>query len=145
MPDTINGRPSTTFWIIGVVALAWNLIGLMFYYFEVTAAPESLQSLTEAQQAFMTGKPVWATSAFAIAVTAGVFASVLLLLRKALAAPMFILSLAGILVQNLHAFGLANGFEVWGSTGLILPAIVVIIAIALLVYSRSAQQKNWIR
>lgn len=144
MSDEINGGPSTNFWIIGAAALVWNLIGLVFYYLEVTATPESLASLTEAQQAFMTSKPAWATSAFAIAVTTGVLGSLLLLLRKGLAVLMFMVSLAGILVQNVHAFVLANGLEVWGTGGLALPAALIVIAVALLLYARAAKAKHWL-
>lgn len=144
MADTLNGRPGTNFWIVGGVALIWNLIGLVFYYLEVTATPEALANLTEAQQAFLAGKPTWATSAFAVAVTTGVLGSLLLLLRKALALPMFIISLAAILVQNLHAFGMANGLEAWGTGATILPAITIIVAVALIVYARAARARGWI-
>lgn len=144
MSDEINGGPSTNFWIIGGAALVWNLIGVVFYYMEVTATPESLASLTEAQQQFMMGKPVWATSAFAAAVTTGVLGSVLLLLRKALAVLMFGISLVAVLVQNAHAFLLANGLAVWGTGGLVLPAVIIVITVALLLYSRAAKAKNWL-
>jgi hypothetical protein len=90
------------------------------------------------------GKPVWATAAFAIAVNAGALGSLFLLLRKAWAVPMFVLSLAGVLVQNVHAFGLANGLEIWGTNGLILPAIVVVISIALLLYAHLTKKRGWI-
>ena len=144
MTDEINGGPSTNFWIIGGAALIWNLVGLVFYYMEVTATPESLASLTEGQQAFLAGKPAWATSAFAIAVTTGVLGSLLLLLRKHLAVLVFAVSLVAIIVQNVHAFLLADGLEVWGTSGLVMPALIIVIAVALLLYSRAAKAKNWL-
>ncbi len=143
--DVLNGRPTTNFWIIGGAALVWNLIGILFYVSEVTATPEAMaDSFSQAQIDFLTNKPIWATAAFAIAVNAGAFGSLFLLLRKAWAVPMFVLSLASVLVQNAHAFGLANGLEVWGRNGVILPAIVVVISIALLWYSHSTRKKGWI-
>jgi len=144
MSDEINGGPNTNFWIVGGAALVWNLIGVVMYYLEVTAAPESLAKLTEAQQAFMAGKPAWATSAFAIAVTTGVLGSLLLLLRKGAAVLMFALSLLAILVQNTHAFLLSNGLEAWGMGGLVLPAVIIVIAVALLLYSQAAKAKHWL-
>jgi hypothetical protein len=145
MSDELNGRPSTNFWIIGGAALVWNLIGILFYVSEVTATPEAMaESYSQAQIDFLISKPVWATTAFAIAVNAGAFGSLFLLLRKEWAVPMFALSLAAVLVQNAHAFGLANGFEVWGTNGLILPAVVVVIAVALLLYSQSTRKGGWI-
>jgi len=145
MSDELNGRPTTNFWVISGAALVWNLIGLLFYVSEVTATPEAMaEGFSQAQIDFLIGKPVWATAAFAIAVNAGVLGSLFLLLRKAWAVPMFVLSLVGVLVQDVHAFGLANGLEVWGTNALILPAIVLIISIALLLYSHSTKKRGWI-
>lgn len=144
MTDEINAGPNTNFWLVGAAALVWNLLGLVFYYLEVTATPESLASLTEAQQAFMIGKPAWATSAFAIAVTTGVFGSLLLLLRKRLAVLLFAVSVVAILAQNVHAFLIADGLKVWGTSGLLMPAVIFVIAVALLLYARFAKSKNWL-
>ncbi len=145
MSDELNGRPTTNFWVISGAALVWNLIGLLFYVSEVTATPEAMaEGFSQAQIDFLIGKPVWATAAFAIAVNAGVLGSLFLLLRKAWAVPMFVLSLVSVLVQDVHAFGLANGLEVWGTNALILPAIVLIISIALLLYSHSTKKRGWI-
>jgi hypothetical protein len=144
MSDLLDSRPTTNFWIVGGVALVWNLIGLVFYYEHVTMTPEALAGFTDAQQNFFNSTPVWSTSAHAIAVNGGVLGSLFLLLRKSWAVPLFALSLLGILVQNFHAFVLANGLEVWGSSGVALPAIVIVIAVALLVYSRNVQGKGWL-
>ncbi len=134
-----------SFWIVAGVATAWNLIGLMIYYQQVTVTPEVLaQSFTPEQVAFLTQTPIWATSAYAIAVNAGLLGSVLLLLRKAWAIPLYAISLIAILLQDLHGFVLANGLEVWGSSGLVLPAIVIVIAVFLLVYSRNAKARGLI-
>ncbi len=146
MSDVLNGRPTTNFWIIGGAALVWNLIGILFYVSEVTATQEAMaENFSQAQIDFLVGKPVWATAAFAIAVNAGAFGSLFLLLRKAWAVPLFALSLAGVLVQNVHAFGLANGLEVWGTNGLILPTMVIVISLALLLYSLATKKSGWIR
>jgi len=129
-----------SFWIVAGVATAWNLIGLMIYYQQVTVTPEVLaQNFTPEQVAFITQTPAWATSAYAIAVNAGLLGSILLLLRKAWAIPLYAISLVAILVQNLHGFVLADGLAVWGSGGLVLPAIVLAIAVFLLIYSRNAR------
>ncbi len=145
MSDPINGKPPTSFWIIAGVALVWNLIGLMIYYMQVTSSPEELaQYYNEAELAFVTSTPTWATSAYAIAVTAGVLGCLFLLLRKAWALPMFIISLAGVFVQDIHAFLIADGIDVWGMKATILPVIVFVIGVGLIFYSRSAKDSHWI-
>jgi hypothetical protein len=144
MIDALDDNPSISFWIIGGAALLWNLIGLMFYYKQVTMTPNDLAVFTENQQAFLLNAPIWATSAHAIAVNAGILGSLLLLLRRAWAVPLFVLSLAGIVVQDLHAFVLSDGLDVWGSDAIFLPAIVAVIAVALVYYSHVSKAKRWL-
>jgi len=142
MSDLLDDKPEISFWIIGAFALVWNLIGLVVYYNHVSVPPDAVEVLTEAQQAFLSATPVWATSAYAVAVTAGVLGSLFLLLRKAWAVPLFVLSLVGIIVQDLHAFVFSNGLEVWGTGGIYLPVIVIVVAIALLMFARNAKQRR---
>jgi hypothetical protein len=144
MSKPIIDKPSTNFWIIGAAALVWNLIGLVFYIGTVTAPPDALAKLTEAQQDFITMTPVWATAAFAIAVNAGSLGSLLMLLRKAWAVPMFVISLAAIIVQDVDAFILRNAFAVNGVNGIIIPSMVLVIGIALLMYSCAAKNRRWL-
>jgi len=143
MSDVINGKPPTSFWIIGGVALVWNLIGLMLYYMQVSATPETLATVySEAKYEFLVSIPTWATTAHAIAVTAGVLGCIFLLMRKAWAIPAFIVSLIGIVAQDTYSFVIANGIEVWGVGVIVLPIVVLVIAIGLIFYSRSAKDKG---
>ncbi len=144
MSDIINGKPNSTFWIIGGAALVWNLIGLAFYIGQVSITPEALASLTEAQQDFFLATPTWATAAFAIAVNAGVLGSVFLLLRKTWAVPMLVISLAAIVVQDVDAFALRNAFGIVGVSSVIIPSMVFVIGIALLLYARATKERGWL-
>jgi hypothetical protein len=144
MSDVLNGKPSTNFWIIGGAALVWNLIGLVFYIAEVTRAPEALAALTEAQQEFFLTTPTWATAAFAIAVNAGVFGSLFLLLRKAWAVPTLVISLAAIVIQYVDAFVLRDAYGIVGISSLIIPSMVSVIGVALLWYARVTKERGWL-
>jgi hypothetical protein len=145
MSDIVfNGKPTTTFWIVGGAALIWNLIGLVAYVSTVTMSPEAMAKLTAEQQAFYSGTPAWATAAFALAVNAGVLGSLFLLLRKAWAVPLFVLSLVAIIVQNVDAFVLRDAYSLSGINGVILPALVFIVGVALLVYSRGTKERGWL-
>ncbi len=146
MSEILNDKPPMTFWIVGGAALVWNLIGFVVYFTTMKMSPEDMAVFTQAQQNVLNSTPMWATSANAIAVNAGVLGSLLLLLRKAWAVPLFILSFAGILAQDLHFFVLANGLEVWGTDAPIIKihVAVILIAPALILYARSAKAKGWI-
>lgn len=145
MTDATNDKPSTAFWILGVVFLLWNLLGLFGYYTQVTMTPEVMAAnFTEAQQAWMTNEPAWATSAYAIAVTAGVIAAVLMLLQKGIAFPFFILSFVAVIVQDFNAFVLSDWKAVWGNSALYLPSVVIVMCIVEIWYTRSAKAKGWL-
>ena len=144
MSDMLNGRPTTNFWIIGGAALVWNLIGIIFYVAQVTMTPEALAKMTEAQQDFFVATPTWATAAFAIAVNAGALGSLFLLLRKTWAVPMFVVSLLAIVVQDVDAFVMRDAFNILGVNALIIPSMVLVIGIALLLYSRATKARSWL-
>ena len=145
MSDVISGKPPASFWIIGGVALVWNLIGLMLYYMQVSATPEVLAAAyNEAEYEFIVSIPTWATSAHAIAVTAGVLGCIFLLMRKAWAIPVFIVSLIGIVAQDTYSFVIANGTEVWGTFLIALSIVVLVIAVGLVFYSRNAKDQGLI-
>ena len=64
--------------------------------------------------------------------------------RKAWAVPLFILSLLAIVVQDIDAFVLRSALDVWGTDGIFVPAIVVVIGVAMVWYSRGAKDKGWV-
>ncbi|MDJ0916632.1 MAG: hypothetical protein QNJ05_02635 [Woeseiaceae bacterium] len=136
-----------SFWVVSGAALVWNLFGLLAYYLRVSATPEILAEMykTEAELAFMTSIPAWATGAQGLAVTAGVLGCLLLLLRKKAAKMLFIASLAGILAQNAYGFILGDGIGALGVGAIVLPIVVIVVAIALVIFSARAIEKGWLK
>ncbi len=144
MSEDSNGKPPLAVWIISGVFLTWNLIGLMFYYMQVTMTPEFMaENFSDAQVAFMMSTPAWATAGYATAVNAGVIAALLLLMRKKWAKTFFILSFAGVLVQDFDAFVLSDVIEVWGTSASYLPTVVIIICAAEIWYSYSVANRYY--
>ncbi len=144
MPEKVQDAIPRSFWVISWVALVWNLLGMAAFVAQLTMSEDALMKLPEAERMLYENVPGWATGAFAVAVFGGVLGSLLLLLRKAWAVPVFIASLAGLLVQLYHAFFIARSIEVYGPGGLIMPGLVLIIAAFLVWYSRSASARAWI-
>ena len=139
MNDELNGSTPMTHWLVAGAALIWNLFGFMVYLMTVRATPEQMaQQYNAAEIAFLDAVPAWATSANAIAVTAGVLACVLLLLRKSLALPLFVASLVALLVQDLYSFVLEDAVGVFGMVPAYIQGTVFVIAIALVFYARGA-------
>ena len=143
MSDELNSKPPVSFYVTGGLFLLWNLIGLMFYYQQMTLSPEALASMGAEMLAFMEATPIWANSGYAIAVNAGVIASIALLLKKSWAKPLYVLSFVGVLVQDLDAFVLRDVVDVWGSSAFYLPSVVIIIGVIELWYSRSVANRYY--
>jgi hypothetical protein len=145
MSELSGGKPPLSFWIVSGAALAWNLIGLFMYYSGVSATPEQLQAVYSPEQyAAIEATPVWVTSAFAIATTFGVIASVVLLLRKAAALPLFVVSFVALLIQDLYLFLLSDSLAVFGSSLLVIQGCVFLGGVIWIWYARRVKNRGWI-
>jgi hypothetical protein len=144
MSDELNGKPPTSFYIIGAVFLVWNIIGFMFYLQHAMMTPETVPEGVDATMlAFMEATPVWATSAYAIAVNLGMLASIMLLLRKSIAMPLYVVSLAGALVLDFDSFVLRDVVAIWGSGAYIVPSAVIIVGVIEIWYTRSVADRYY--
>ena len=143
MNDRTDGGVHWSFWIIGAVALIWNIAGVVNYFAQMN--PDALATYREAERAIVEGRPAWATGAFAIAVFGGALGSLLLLLRKSAAYYLFIASLLGTIVTMIHTISIARStidlspFEIFMM--ILMPLVV---AAFLIWYSKQAQSKGWI-
>ena len=138
-------KPATWFWVISLIALVWNLMGVMAYIMQVTMTPEDISMLPENERALYESLPMWATGAFAIAVWGGALGCLLLLLRKTWATSVLTVSFIGILVQMYHSFFVSNSIDVYGPGGMVMPIMVVLIGIFLIWFSRAATIKGWLK
>jgi len=137
-------KPPKLFWIISIVALIWNLMGVSAYLMQAFMTEDALQKLPEAEQALYTDLPAWVTAAFAIAVFGGTLGAVGLLLRKKWARLIFLFSLIGIIVQMAHSFFISNNIDAYGPGAVIMPIMVLVIGVYLIMFSKSAIAKGWI-
>lgn len=142
--ETTTKPPGMFYWISGA-GTVWNIFGVLAYVGMVMGGAEAVADLPEAERALYENVPAWATGAYAIAVHAGAIGCLLLLLRKGIALPVLVLSLAGVLVQMFHAFFIANALEVSGGSAAIFPAVIILIGVYLIWFANDAKQKGWIR
>jgi hypothetical protein len=145
------------FKFVAILGLLWNVLGVLSYLFytaflEKMMTPEVLEAMpaedraaTVAQLQLLAETPAWATGAYAIAVFGGLLGCILLLMRRSLAVPVLGLSLAGVIVQNVHSFGMTNAMEAAGPSSLILPGVVLLFAVVLLWMALKAKNEGWSR
>lgn len=135
-------KPTSPFWIIGIVAFIWNLLGVSEYIRIAYMTAEDLAALPIEEQALYDNIPAWATAAFALAVFGGTLGCILLLLRKKLAYIVFIISFLSILAQMTYNIFMSKAVEVYGPGGLIMPVMVIIVAAFLVWYSKKMETKG---
>ena len=145
MSEKSNTKPPVWFWIVSILALLWNLMGVMSYLEQAYMTDEIKAQYTAEQLTLMEGIPAWVTAAFAIAVWGGLLGCIALLFRKRWAKPLLMLSLIAILIQMAYSFFMTNAAEIYGLIrGIIIPLLVIIIGIALVQFARIAEKRNWI-
>lgn len=140
---TESTKPPTWFWVVSGIALVWNLMGLFQFFAQLMMTPEMLESLPAEQQELYQNTPTWVMIAFAAAVFGGTLGCLALLLRKNVAFQLLVVSLAGVLIQNINTFFLTNIVEIMGIQAVILPLVVIAVGIYLVTLARKAREKGW--
>lgn len=142
MNDLIRDEPTRSYWIVSIVALLWNLLGVMAFVMQMTLTAADYASMAAAERALYTDLPAWVNGAYAVAVFGGVLGCIALLLRKSWAVPVFAISLIAILAQMGYSFFLTNVFEVMGATAIIMPLFVIAIGVFLLMFAKNANKRG---
>ncbi|RMF37307.1 MAG: hypothetical protein D6753_17880 [Planctomycetota bacterium] len=138
-------QPPIWFTITAWVALVWNLMGLLAFVGQVSISQEQLAELPDAERALYDNIPMWASVAFGVAVLAGTLGCVALLLRRRWAWHLFVLSLVGVIVQNVHGFLMSDALAVYGVQALVMVGMIVAIGIGLILLSSMATARGWLR
>lgn len=142
---TTSEKPPVWFWVVSIIALIWNLVGVMNYLNQAFNQVALLEAMDQAQRIAFEGIPAWATAAFAIAVFSGTLASIGLLLRKKWARTFFVISLIAAVAQFIHWLFISNAVEAFGPSTYTMPLIVIIIGIYLIFFSKKGIQKGWLK
>lgn len=129
-------------WIVGILALLWDLMGAYDYLMTQTKNEAYMARFEPAALEYFYGFPVWFEFFWAVAIWGGVLGSVLLLLRRCLAVPVFLASFVSVIVTTIYSYGMSNGMEVMGATGLIFTVAILAIALFLWLYSRAMQKRD---
>jgi hypothetical protein len=143
MNNVISGRVHWSFWVIGAVALLWNVLSIINFVMQMN--PEALAAMPEPERAIVAARPAWATAAFAIAVFSGAAGCLLLLLRKSVATYLFIASLVAMAVQVVAYLMPGSAMNI----GPMEISVFVLMPLALggflIWYAKRAKRNDWIR
>jgi hypothetical protein len=143
MNDETVGGVHWSFWAIGAVALIWNVMGVINFFWQMNA--DALAAMPESHRAIVEGRPAWATGGFAMAVFGGALGCLLLLLRKSAAYYLFIASLLGVIVQLIHTLSIASSTIDFSPFDILMIILMPLVVAAFLIwYAKQAESKGWI-
>ena len=137
-------RPRTPvhLWIIGVLALLWNMMGAFDYLATKLQLDFYMSQFSEEQLAYFYGFPAWAISGWAFGVWGAVVGSIGLLLRRKWSVWAIAVSLAGMAVSTIYTFGVSNGAEMMGSGAVIFTVVIWASWIFVLAYAWSQAKRG---
>ncbi len=133
------------FYPVLVLALLWNLLGLFVFWTDLNMTPEQIAAMPAAMQEVYQNRPLWSVLATAAAVICGTLGTVLLLLRLPLATPLLLISLLGVVLQDISFALNPAARALIDQTAIILQGLVLLIAVALLYLARVAGQRGWLK
>ena len=140
---TNANKPNIVFWIIGVVALVWNGMGVNAYLQQAFKTEASTAELNAEQIALIEGMPAWYTALFAIAVFAGVIGAITLLMRKKMAATLFIVSFIAATINQVYWLFGTDATDVFSEMQpYLMPILVIVFATFLVWYSKDQKKKG---
>jgi len=138
----IKTKRPTSFWVIGVFALIWNIIELYLTTYQM----DFLQENTTAEEfEVLQSVPLWYGVTFVIALfseTLGVF---MLLFKKKLAVKFFTVSLITLVLTELYWLIIVDINNSSFVLSIVIPLVVIGVAIFLYLYSKRAAKKGWIK
>lgn len=138
-----SNKPTVLFWIIGVFALLWNLMGVFQYLSQAYITDEIKATLPPEDILYMDNVPSWVIGAYAIAVFSATFACIAFLMKKKWATNLFILSLFAVLAQVIYNLFIQDYIAVEGSK-VLMPIIILAIALFLVFFSKNADKKGYL-
>lgn len=141
----VTGNPPGWYWIVGVAALLFELLGCFFYLVEVRMSASDIAALPLDQAALLAARPSWYYAAFGIAVWVGLAGAILLLLRRQWAVWALLISLVAAIIQFSSVFIVPEMRAMTPSDALFVPVVVIIVAYAFWQFSRLAGRRGWLR
>ena len=133
------------FWIIAILFLLWNIMGVVSFFAHTFISEEALANLPTQERELYGDYPIWTTIVFATAVFGGLLGTLGLVLKKKWSKMAFIISLFAIIPQMIHNLFFTKSMEVYGpGQAATMPIMVVVFGIFLVWFANYGIKKNWL-
>lgn len=131
------------FWLIAIAAFIFNAGGA-YNYLMMQTGNEAYRAMLSAEElAYYDAYPTWMEAAWGIGVWFAILGAILLLLRKKLAAPVFLVALLGYLAASVYTYILSDMPDSMKALGPTIFGIVIgLQLLGLWLYSRAMATKG---
>ena len=134
------------FWVLVVIFLLWNIMGILSFFGHTFITEEALAKLPENERALYGDYPFWTTIIFAIATFGGLIGSIGLILKRKWSKLFFIISFLAIVPQMIHNVFFTKSIEVYGTAQAVtMPVLVVFIGAFLIWFSNYSIKESWLK
>ena len=135
------GKTPWHLWVVGVLAVLWNLIAVTDYTFAKMKSDwymSEVSGFKPEQIEWLYSFPLWANIGWAFGVWGSFAGSLLLLARSRHAVTAFMISAAGLAAMTIYQFGLKKDefIGLFGSGPMYFNIVIWVILIALFFYAR---------
>lgn len=145
MNESAKTRAPVWFLVVSILFLLWNLFGLAVFILTVfvLTTRDALENagLNAEQAELMLSTPTWVNIAFGTAVVFGVLGSLALVMKRALAIPLLVISLVGVLAQNTYTYLLSDAIDIMGVGA---SPVVIAAAIAAVPFAVFCRKQGWL-
>ena len=101
---TARSKPTVLFWIITLVFLLWNLIGVAFFFTEMFASDMIVAQMSPDELTVYENRPAWYIGNYGMAVFGALVACIALFFKHRSAVWFSLVSLIALLISTTYLF-----------------------------------------
>lgn len=143
--NTETKNPNTGYWIIAIIALLWNLMGVSQFFMQAMNTENFRAQYTEEQLLIIDNLPLYYILIFAIAVFASFLGAVFLIARRKQAISFLTVGLIAVVLQCSYNLFINEGKASYGAIEYTMLFVLPLVSALLLYYARIANGKAWLR
>ncbi len=148
MSEATDNRPPVLFWVISIALLLWGLGGASIYIAYFIETPEEFAETAEtaanrqAYADYIANIPFWAIAVGIVAAASRLLGAIALLLRRAWALPLYIISIVFFVVALYRAFILADVASVMSGPHIAVELVFVALSIFAVWFAHENKSKG---
>ncbi len=140
-----NNKIPSWYWILVIVFVLWNIMGVFSFYIHTFITEEALAQLPTNERDLYDQYPKLITVVFGVAVFFGLAGAIGLFFKKKWAKIAAIISIVAVIIQMSHHVFFTKSIEVYGLLHTItMPILVVVFGLFLVWLSNFSIKKGWL-